>query len=57
MELEGKRAGGVGVGDDFNIGAVVGEACGGQGAASSSAQVVALAVNQPSQPRAFGNSV
>jgi hypothetical protein len=31
MEFEGKRAGGVGVGDDFDIGAVVGKADGGQG--------------------------
>ena len=31
MEFEGKRAGGVGVGDDFDIGAVVGEAGGVQG--------------------------
>ena len=31
MEFEGQRAGGVGVGDDFDIGAVVGEAGGVQG--------------------------
>jgi hypothetical protein len=31
MEFEGKRAGGVGVGDDFDIGAIVGDADGGQG--------------------------
>jgi hypothetical protein len=31
MEFESKRAGGVSVGDDFDIGALVGEAGGGHG--------------------------
>ena len=31
MEFEGQRAGGVGAGDDFDIGAVVCQAGGGQG--------------------------
>ena len=31
MKFEGQRAGGVGVGDDFDIGAVLGEAGGGHG--------------------------
>jgi hypothetical protein len=37
MEFERKRAGGIGVGDDFDIGAVVGEAGGGQGVVKFSA--------------------